>query len=222
MNASDVAARRIREARTKRGWTVKQLAAECAKAGTPQITAPVITNLETRRRLGREITAEELVALAWVLGVPPVQLLTPLGTNEALQVVPGESMGPLDLVAWVADDIPPSQLIFLTARDENDRPLPVDRSVLPVVRHFNSNVWRIRRAARTLVDEEWLKKSSEPASHHEESIRRSADWISSAMAYLRAAGHDVALPDDVAEIIDRYSILVPIEDELEESNGPRL
>ncbi len=100
MTASDIAARRIREARTRKGWRVKDLAERCAKAGAGNITAAVITNLETRRRPGREITADELLVLAWVLEVPPVQLLSPLG-DEALLVVPGEEKGTPDAMAWL-------------------------------------------------------------------------------------------------------------------------
>ena len=93
LSASDIAALRIREARQKRKWSVKDLAGHCKKAGFPRLTAAVITNLESRRRPGREISAEELLALALVLDVPPVQLLSPLNGDETLQVVPGEEKG---------------------------------------------------------------------------------------------------------------------------------
>ena len=104
LSASDIAGRRIREARKRRGWTVRDLAGKCAEAGVPRITAPVITNLETRRRAGREVSAEELVALAWVLDVPPVQLLSPLDGDEVLEVVPGEGKDSVDAAAWLSDE----------------------------------------------------------------------------------------------------------------------
>ena len=94
-SASDIAARRIREARTKRGWTVKALAARCADAGAIHLTAAVITNLETRRAgwpgdHRRGAARPRLGARG-----PAVQLMTPVGGDEALEVVPGEEMGPL-------------------------------------------------------------------------------------------------------------------------------
>lgn len=103
-SASDLAGKRIREAREAKGWRVKDLADHCAKAGAGHITAAVITNLETRRRATREITADELLALAYVLDVPPVQLISPLNGDERLEVVPGVMFGPLEATGWIADD----------------------------------------------------------------------------------------------------------------------
>src|ERR1700730_3967742 len=146
LGASDIAARRIREARTKRGWTVKALAARCADAGAIHLTAAVITNLETRRRPGREITAEELLALAWVLEVPPVQLLCPLNGDEALQVVPGEDKGPLEAVAWMADE---DAVIEAVRPAGSGRPEDTERAL-----RFRGNaltvIRQIRVAARSL------------------------------------------------------------------------
>ena len=101
LSASDIAGRRIREARTERGWTVRELADRCAKAGVPKITHTVITNLETRRRDTREATLDELLALAQVLGVPPAQLMTPLDAGEELEILPGVTMGPLEAAGWI-------------------------------------------------------------------------------------------------------------------------
>ena len=204
LSASDIAALRIREARQKRKWSVKDLAGHCKKAGFPRLTAAVITNLESRRRPGREISAEELLALARTLEVPPLQLLTPLGAGETLEIVPGENLGPMDTLAWMTDDYPPSQIALESDRDGNDRALPYKRSVLPVVRHLTRAVWRVRFATLTLADEGMLARSHEPASYYEESTRSSAERIRSQLAYLEAAGHDVTLPADVAEVIARY------------------
>ena len=104
MSASDLAGVRIREARKAKGWRVRDLAAHCAKAGAPHITATVITNLETRRRVTREITVDELLAIAYVLDVPPLQLISPLGAGERLEIVPGTEMGALEAPGWIADD----------------------------------------------------------------------------------------------------------------------
>lgn len=104
LSASDIAARRIREIRKRHGWTVKDLAARCADAGARHLTAAVITNLETRRRPGREITVEELLALASVLQIPPLLLIAPLGADETLEITPGHGKGVLDAAAWIADD----------------------------------------------------------------------------------------------------------------------
>jgi transcriptional regulator with XRE-family HTH domain len=172
LTASDVAARRIREARTKRGWTVKELAAACDKAGAGNITAAVITNLETRRRPGREITADELLALAWVLEVPPVQLLSPLDGGETLQVVPGEEMDPVAGAAWLADEdssLGPVRLAASASPAETERVLRYRDSPLTVIR-------QIRAASRAVLFHDRLEAAekagqAEPwAGRHESAI----------------------------------------------------
>lgn len=104
LRASDLAARRIREVRQRYGWTVKELADRCSRRGAPQITATVITNLETRRHATRQITVEEVFVLAEVLAVPPVQLMAPLDAAEDLEVTPDVHMDASTAVAWIAGD----------------------------------------------------------------------------------------------------------------------
>ena len=82
LKPSDLAGARIREIRGRRGWTARQLADRCADAGAPELTASVIANIETGRRdtegrRRRDVTIDELMALAYVLEVPPVSLLVP-------------------------------------------------------------------------------------------------------------------------------------------------
>jgi transcriptional regulator with XRE-family HTH domain len=75
-----VVARRVREIRRRREWSAARLAEECAKLGFPQLTEPVINNIESGRRdehgrRRRDVTVDELDAFARVLGVPPTELL---------------------------------------------------------------------------------------------------------------------------------------------------
>ena len=172
LTASDIAARRIRETRQKRGWRVKDLADACKKAGAAKITPAVITNLETRRRPGREITAEELLALAWVLEVPPVQLLSPLDGTEALEIVPGEDRDPVDAAAWLADEdssLGPVKLAASSSPAETERVLRYRDSPLIVIR-------QIRAASRAVLFHDRLEAAekagqAEPwAGRHEAAI----------------------------------------------------
>jgi transcriptional regulator with XRE-family HTH domain len=75
---SDTVARRVQELRQRRGWSVARLAEECARTGAPELTESVLTNMLTRRRRGasrpRDVTIDEVVALARALDVPPVGL----------------------------------------------------------------------------------------------------------------------------------------------------
>lgn len=83
LRPSDVVGERIRELRRLRGWTAKQLAEQCVNEGVVEMTAPAILNIETGRRgpdgkRRRDVTIDELLALATVLSVAPDSLMFPL------------------------------------------------------------------------------------------------------------------------------------------------
>jgi transcriptional regulator with XRE-family HTH domain len=81
---SEAIARRVRELRHKRGWSAQDLANRCAEIGAADMTSAVLANIETGRRhpgtgiRRREVTVEELLALARALDVLPSDLLEPL------------------------------------------------------------------------------------------------------------------------------------------------
>ncbi|GLW53043.1 helix-turn-helix domain-containing protein [Kitasatospora phosalacinea] len=80
LSVSDAVAMRVREARARRGWTTKQTAEACAAAGVKTLTAATLANIETGRRgpdgaRRREISVDELAALAAVLDLSPMHLL---------------------------------------------------------------------------------------------------------------------------------------------------
>jgi transcriptional regulator with XRE-family HTH domain len=77
-SASGTAALRVQRLRKERGWSVARLADECAKAGAPQLTANVLTNLLSRQQRRRDLTVEEVGALAAVFDLPPARLLPEL------------------------------------------------------------------------------------------------------------------------------------------------
>ena len=173
LSASDIAARRIREERTRKGWRVRDLADRCKEAGAGTLTAPVITNLETRRRPGREITAEELLALAFVLEVPPVQLLCPLDGDEVLEVVPGCAKGPLDAAAWLADEDAVLRAVQPAASGEagdTERALRYRGSPLTVIRQLRAAARSLRVHDRALSSDRWLELTGGTADYHKNSI----------------------------------------------------
>ncbi|WP_369184127.1 helix-turn-helix domain-containing protein [Streptomyces sp. Y1] len=80
LSVSDAVALRVKEARNRRGWTMKQLAAACHDVGATKLTAPVLANIETGRRDAngvrrRELSIDEVVALAVALDISPMHLL---------------------------------------------------------------------------------------------------------------------------------------------------
>ncbi|MFE6054839.1 helix-turn-helix domain-containing protein [Kitasatospora sp. NPDC056446] len=96
MSVSDAAALRLKAARTRRGWTTKQLANACQEAGVPKLTAIVLNNIETGRRDAdgtrkRDLTIDELAALAVVLDISPAHLMglpDDVEPGTALQLTP--------------------------------------------------------------------------------------------------------------------------------------
>lgn len=84
MRPAQIVARRVREARTSRGWTQKELAEEkLAEVGYPK-TRETLTKLESGRN--RDVSIDDVFALAAALGVSPVHLLTPLEDEVTVEI----------------------------------------------------------------------------------------------------------------------------------------
>jgi transcriptional regulator with XRE-family HTH domain len=97
---------RIKELRNARGWTAKQLADRCAEVGAPELTAPVIANIETGRRVKdgrrrRDVTIDEVLTFALAFEVPPDFLFLPLNGDEMLQVTGTTQMDVLSAASWM-------------------------------------------------------------------------------------------------------------------------
>lgn len=113
LTASDAVAGRLKEARSRRGWTAKQLAEQCAAHGLPRLTHAVLNNIESGRpdaegRRRRDISVDELLALAFILDVAPAHLLgIPEGARTAVAVVPGCKVSDnAELQQWVRGEQP--------------------------------------------------------------------------------------------------------------------
>ena len=94
--ASDVIGQQVNRLRKDRGWSIRKLAEVCAEAGVGRLTDNALENIEYGRRdkdgrRRREIAVEELLLLAFVLGVHPVDLLVPadLPDDAPFRVAPG-------------------------------------------------------------------------------------------------------------------------------------
>ncbi|SHL18867.1 helix-turn-helix domain-containing protein [Actinacidiphila paucisporea] len=97
----------MREARQAAGLTMGDLAQGCADRGYPDIKEQTIKNLEAGRRAS--ISIADLVVLADVLGIPPVALLFPLGTDATVEVLPGREVSTWDSLAWFTGETPTTQ-----------------------------------------------------------------------------------------------------------------
>jgi transcriptional regulator with XRE-family HTH domain len=109
---SDIVAARIREARKAQRWTTADLAERCADAGHPELTKPVIENIETGRRdkdgrRRRAVTVDELRALADVLRFSPADVLDGLPpgtignvTVDQLEEIAQTMQGVASILRW--------------------------------------------------------------------------------------------------------------------------
>jgi transcriptional regulator with XRE-family HTH domain len=214
---SDVASRRIREARQRRGWTVKELADKCADAGAPHITATVITNLETRRHSTREITLDEVLALARVLEVTPLQLMIPLDADETLEPVSGVELDAMGAISWIAAD---DRNFDLTRRARSNNPEATGRAlqaigpegVLPLVRLLRTVTREIARAGRMLNSPEFREKhpgSDEGTKHR---LRVLADRLMHFAARMEALGYTPPRLDATREILRKHGLPSTLEE----------
>jgi transcriptional regulator with XRE-family HTH domain len=209
LSASDIAALRIREARNKHGWRVKDLAERCKKAGVPRLTTAVITNLETRRRPGREISAEELLALAWVLEVPPVQLMSPIGGSEALAVVPGEEMSALEAPGWLGDDeavIGPVRSAMTSYPGHTERALRHGNSPLTLVRGVRAAADAIRHRERMLQNAELREERTGSRLYNDDTFAIFGLRLLHFLEALDGLGYDRPPLDDVMAILAAHGV----------------
>ncbi|MFJ8628116.1 helix-turn-helix domain-containing protein [Kitasatospora sp. NPDC093550] len=164
LSVSDAAALRLKQARNRRGWTVKDLAARCAEAGAEKLTAAALANIETGRRddngvRRRELSVDEVVLLAAVLDVAPIHLLGLPDNAEPgtqLQLTPQLALSDGSLIlAWFCGQqaLPGSDarqfysaaLQRLPAADSQQSVADLTRSVLEeraavLTEAFNSNM----------------------------------------------------------------------------------
>lgn len=103
----------VRLVRERQKLSAQQLSVRCAVAGYP-IPRNTIANLENGRK--ETLPLHELVILARALGVPPVELLYPIGQTEQLEVVPGLTGRPMTAVDWFCGVVPrPDGSVKVTA-----------------------------------------------------------------------------------------------------------
>lgn len=112
ITASDLVGERVRKLREGR-FTVRQLADRCSELGAPELTAATIANIETGRRdkdtgkRRRDITIDELLALALALDAPPLVLLMPFNGWDLLRIT-SRIEAPTSLALdWITGDEPP-------------------------------------------------------------------------------------------------------------------
>jgi transcriptional regulator with XRE-family HTH domain len=218
LTASDLAGRRIREARDTKGWTVRDVAGRCAKAGAGHITAAVITNLETRRRATREITVDEWLILAYVLDVPPIRLISPLSADEQLEVVPGVTKGILEAGPWIADDTAATAIVRSMQSETVRNDTAMLRRIqgadaLTAARVLTALIPRIRTVGRKLADKEWVEQHPRDAAYDEVVIGKLGTRFYLLLDRLALSGHELPVLPEVAEILRKHGVPAQADDE---------
>jgi hypothetical protein len=92
----------MRRHRDRRKLSAQQLADRTAEFGMP-IPRNVVANLESGRR--DTVTVAEVLVLAAVLGVSPMELISPVGYDEEIEILPGRKMDPLQASRWVDGEL---------------------------------------------------------------------------------------------------------------------
>lgn len=151
----DAIAAQIRKHRLRKGWSVRKLAEECAQLGMPSLTEASLGNIERgqrddAKRTQRRVLVEELAVLGRALGVSPIFLTLPLGSESTVQPTPGFSASTWDVAKWWAGQ---------THRLEPGvhRVDPDDMKLLGVVSFYQEHDFRvgeIYRAGRASTDVE--------------------------------------------------------------------
>lgn len=98
--AADVG-RRVASCRGK--MSAQQLADRCSALGMPSLSRIVITRLENGRR--DAVSTAEVSVLAAALGVSPVELIFPVGSQPDAEILPGVRVRMLDAVHWYAGEM---------------------------------------------------------------------------------------------------------------------
>jgi len=199
LSASDLAGRRIRQIRQRRGWTVKELADRCAEVGASHITATVITNLETRRRRSREITVDELLILAYILEVPPVFLFAPADGTETLQIARDVQKDSIESGAWIADDAARPAVGVMPVRSPADIVrvnfvmYPQETSSLTLLRYMAELVrlieWTGNRLGEWRDNPDWQERHPNEGSSLTEALVRCGFRVAQLCAWLDRLGH---------------------------------
>lgn len=143
---TQVIAKRVRELRREREWTAERLADEVTKAGV-KWNRGTVAKLENGRR--DSVSVEELFALAWAFGVPPVVLVLPDDSSAAYEVTPSVVAEAERAFAWLAGFLPPTRTALDAVPD-------ADKSRADVVRYFASmpGYMRSARALEQRMSEE--------------------------------------------------------------------
>lgn len=87
VTAGEAFAERLKQVRTRKGWSQQRLANQLAELGYP-INRVTLNKIERGGLRAKNVRLEEVLAIAYALGVSPVWLMAPYSMESRLVVVP--------------------------------------------------------------------------------------------------------------------------------------
>ncbi len=84
------------------GLSAQDLADRCEALGFP-LPRAVLSNLENGRR--ESVTLAELIVLARALEIPPLQLVAPVGRQDAIELFPATQLPTWDAARWISGEL---------------------------------------------------------------------------------------------------------------------
>ncbi|MFH9938555.1 helix-turn-helix domain-containing protein [Streptomyces murinus] len=97
-------AQQVRKVRLERGISVQRLADICSEEYGVPMKRSVLANFEGGRRPALSLV--ELLVIARILEVPPVQLLFPVGLQETTEVLPDKVVDTWAALKWFTGEAP--------------------------------------------------------------------------------------------------------------------
>lgn len=137
---------RVAQARLRQEMTVQALADRCAELGLP-IGRVTLTKLE--RGIRQAVSPSEVMVLAAALGVPPIELVLPIGIGEQMEILPGQMLDSLDAVRWFCGDLKLDVIGGVVT--ELRRPWAGEESSVVLIENHDrlAREWNDRRSAAT-------------------------------------------------------------------------
>jgi transcriptional regulator with XRE-family HTH domain len=146
--------RRVKRYRRLRGWTAEQLSKELDEQLGFDMKRAVIGNLETGLR--QSVGLAEVLALARVLQVTPLELAVPVDEDE-VEVLPGTSAHPWLAARWVTGEGPLEETPW---RPIDPRPAEERHTLLDLYRGHEQLV------------QQWLRETTAEAMTHPSGLER--------------------------------------------------
>ena len=213
LSPTQVVAQEVKRARRRRGWSAQTLANRCAEVGAVALNHTAITNIENGRR--ERIGVDELMVLAYVLALPPVQLLVPLGTADEVAILPTVTLPTTTALAWIEGYEPPMtsdrQAREVKEWREGSNPLARHRELSDAL----DTVQKARDAVETIEAGIEFRGIEDDASRRRLAARRDAyasALVDLATALVAMIGQDITPPPILREHLDamrQLGIAVP-------------